>query len=143
MGGISLKRIIGGKTYNTDTSSLIHEADVDPTGFRQQTLYQTPHGVFFLLWTDTDVGEAGIKPLSDTEAQEWLERMEAPAAVIEGVFGTFPEAGAAETRITLRLPGNLHQRISASAEAASLSLNTHIMRLLERSEAPTAAKGHR
>jgi hypothetical protein len=138
-----VKRIINGKAYNTDTSSLIHICEMDPGGSRQQALYQTQHGAFFLWWSDADVGEGGIKPLSDDEAQEWLQRVEADAAVIEGVFGIFPEAGAAEARITLRLPGNLHQRVSASAEAAKLSLNTYIMRLLERSEGSTAAKGQR
>jgi HicB-like protein involved in pilus formation len=134
LGGGSIKRIIGGKTYNTDTSSLIHETDVDPAGLRRQALYQTRHGAFFLFWADTEIGEGGLKPLSDSEALEWLERVDVDAAVIEGVFGAFPEAGAAEVRTTLRLPGNLHQRVSASAEAAKLSLNTYIMRLLESSE---------
>jgi predicted DNA binding CopG/RHH family protein len=72
-----------------------------------------------------------------------VERMEVDTAIIERLFGVFPEAGAAETRITLRLPGNLHKRVSASAEAAKLSLNTYIMRLLERSEGRTAAQSDR
>ena len=96
MSGISIKRIISGKTYNTDTSSLIYHADADPAGLRHQALYQTRHGAFFLFWSDADVGESGLKPLSDSEALEWLERMEADPAIIERLFGVFPEAGAAE-----------------------------------------------
>lgn len=131
------KRIIDGKTYNTDTSACVFEVT------RQQGsddlydgLYQTKHGACFIYWYDEHRETGGIKPLSDTDALKWLETYKAPAEVIERHFGKFPDAGAGESRVTLRLPGNLYQRVVASAEAANCSLNTYIMRLLEQSERP-------
>ena len=129
------KKIINGKAYNTDTSTLVHEVSG-----REDTiydgLYQTKHGAFFLYWYDENREAGGIKPFSDDEAQKWLEKHDVAAEIIKRFFGNFPEAGASESRITLRLPGNLYNRISDSARAANLSLNTYLMRLLERSEKP-------
>jgi hypothetical protein len=132
------KQIIGGKSYNTETSALVHEWE-DSTGFLFEGLYQTKHGAFFLWWYNTDYGEGGIKPMPDDEALKWLEKRQAPAAIMEQYFGNFPQGGAAETRITLRLPGNLYNRISTSAIAANSSINTYIMRVLERSETPSSS----
>ena len=74
--------------------------------------------------------------MSDGEALDWLDKRKAPAVIVERYFGPFPEGGAAESRRTLRLPGNLYNRLSKSATAANLSINTYIMRLLERNESP-------
>jgi predicted HicB family RNase H-like nuclease len=134
------KRIINGKSYNTETSTLVHSVSAR-NDMVFDGLYQTKHGAFFLYWYDEDREAGGIKPMSDDDAQRWLEKHDADAVIIERYFGTFPEAGAAESRITLRLPGNLYNRVAASAAAANLSMNTYLMRLLERSETRTAAGG--
>jgi predicted HicB family RNase H-like nuclease len=136
-----IKRIIGGKAYNTDTSALVHEVFDEINLSWYDALYQTKHGAFFTYSIDQERDAVGVKPLSDDEAQKWLEDREVDAAVIEQYFGAFPEGGAAESRITLRLPGNLYHRVSASAETANLSLNTYIMRLIERSESHAADGG--
>ena len=132
---MKVKRIIEGRSYNTDTAALIYEVE-DENGMQGANLYQTKHGAFFLWWYDTDYGTGGIKPLSDEAAQKWLEDNEADPSIIEAHFGEMPEAGAAERRITLRLPGNLYSRVQVSAEAERLSLNTYIMRVLERGQSP-------
>lgn len=129
------KRIIDGKSYNTETAALVHEVS-GRAETEYEGLYQTKHGAFFLWWYNSDYGAGGIKPMSDVEAHKWLESRNGSAATIEQYFGKFPEAGASESRLTLRLPGNLYNRVSASAAAANLSINTYIMRLLERSEGP-------
>lgn len=130
------KRIIDGKTYNTETATLVYEVPRHEDHPLYDGLYQTKHGAFFLYWYDMDREAGDIKPFSDEDAQRWLEKHGAPASVIEQYIGAMPEAGAAETRLTLRLPGNLYHRVVASAAAAEVSVNTHIMRLLERSERP-------
>ncbi len=132
---MGFKRIIDGKSYNTDTATLIHEFE-DESGMDYEGLYQTKHGAFFLWWYSTNYGTGGIKPMPDDLAQKWLEDNQANASVIEQYFGEMPEAGSAERRITLCLPGNLYSRVLASSTAAELSLNTYIMRLLERNQAP-------
>lgn len=132
MGGC--KKIIGGKTYNTETSTKVFDWSRDPDGFEYEGLFQTKHGAFFMWWYNANYGEGGIKPMADDEAMAWLEKRSAPAEVVTRYFGEFPEGGAAETRITLRLPGNLYNRISRSAADAGLSVNTYIMRALEKNE---------
>jgi hypothetical protein len=129
------KRIINGKSYNTDTAVLVHEVSAREDMI-YDGLYQTKHGAYFRYWYDEEREAGGIMPLSDDEAQRWLERHKAPAYLIERYFGDLPEGGAAEVRITVRLPGNLYSRVAISAAAANLSLNSYLMRLLERSESP-------
>jgi len=136
---LRFKRIIEGKAYNTATATCIHSEE-DESGCWVFELYRTRHGAFFTCVGDFERGEASVKPLTDEEAQKWLEDREVDAAVIEEYFGEFPEAGAAESQITLRLPGNLHRRALDSANAAGVSLNTYIMRLLERTESRSAVK---
>jgi len=131
-----VKRIIQGKTYNTETAISVLER-CWAGGSEYRGLYQTKHGAFFLWWYDDYSG--GIKPMSDSEAQDWLEKYEAPAEIFERLFGEMQEGGAAEIRLTIRLPGNLHSRLTSSAESAGASLNTYIMRVLERSERPTVS----
>ncbi len=131
------KRIIGGKAYNTDTSVLVFEFQRDPDGHIYEGLYQTKHGAFFLWWYNAYDSEGDVKPMTDGEALDWLEKREAPTVIADQYFGPFPERGAAESRLTLRLPGNLYKRLSKSATAANLSINTYIMRLLERNESPS------
>ena len=71
---IKCKRIIDGKTYNTETATQIVGGDSD-TGFsyRGAYLYQTRFGAFFLYWFDDQEGE-GITPWSPEQAREWLEK---------------------------------------------------------------------
>jgi hypothetical protein len=131
------KVIKDGKSYNTDTAVCVHVVS-SRDGAVYEGLYQTKHGAFFIWWYNADYGQGDIKPMADDVALKWLEKSAAGADVIEQYFGKFPEGGASESRITLRLPGNLYHRVLASATAANLSMNTYIMRLLDRSESPAA-----
>jgi hypothetical protein len=116
-----MKRIIDGKAYNTDTATMIvWTEDVN--------LYQNRHGAFFLLGAD-EYG-AGIRPLTDPEAQAWLEKY--ANHLVEQYFGAMPEGGAAERRLTIRVPVNLADRVEKAAEAKGLSLNSYAMRCFER-----------
>lgn len=125
-----MKRIINGMTYNTDTATRV--AFGEPPGewsLASWELYRTRHGVFFKVVTDHD-GESQLPhPLTDEEAQELLQK-HAPE-LVDGVFGPFPEAGAAERRLTIRVPANLAGRMEATARAKGLSLNSYAMRCFE------------
>ena len=48
--------------------------------------------------------------------------------LVDAVFGPFPEAGAAERRLTIRIPANLADRMEAAARAKKLSLDSYAMR---------------
>ena len=129
-----MKRIVGGKTYNTETATRIAASPEDHYNLENHdALYQTRFGAFFRYYggmtPDGDYYEI-LKPLDPPEAQAWLER-EDLVEEIEKLFGEQPEAGDKETRITVRIPDSLKTRIDALASANKQSLNAWIMRCLE------------
>lgn len=71
-----------------------------------------------------------VAPLSPLEAQRWMEQ-HGFTNLIEQHFGEQPEAGEAESRITVRIPDSLKARVEALATANKQSLNAWIMRCLE------------
>jgi predicted HicB family RNase H-like nuclease len=121
-----MKRIIDGKTHNTDTATKI--ADFWSSPDESVDLYQNRHGAFFEF--GADYHGPGIRPLTDAEAQAWLEKH--ANHLVEQYFGAMPEGGAAERRLTIRVPVNLADRVKKAAEAKGLSLNSYVMRCFER-----------
>ncbi len=85
-----MKKIIGGKRYNTDTAKILGSAGYSHPGdfcFWQETLYQKKTGEFFLhgvggamsryarrIGPDEWTGGEEIRPLFLKEAQKWAER---------------------------------------------------------------------
>jgi predicted HicB family RNase H-like nuclease len=130
MPGYRIKRIIDGKTYNTETATVVFENWNDDPSLAGVVLYQTRHGSFFKLVVDHHGEQHSFGPLTDAEAQAFLEKCNATEA-LEQCFGLFPEAGAAETRLTIRIPGNLATRVEAAAKAKDMSINTYAMRCVE------------
>jgi predicted HicB family RNase H-like nuclease len=129
-----MKKIIDGRTYDTATAALIAERCHPGDPADGAWLYQTRHGAFFLYVQyyaspEYDMGQK-ITPLTEDEAQKWLE--ENANHLVEEHFGPFPEAGAAERRLTLRIPGNLAHRLEKAAQAKGVPLNRYMMRCLER-----------
>ena len=127
---IKVKRIIDGKTYNTETATVIFRSwhEYSDTGV---VVYQTRNGAFFSYEQDYDPSDWCLRPLTDLEAQALLEKWGATDA-LENCFGSFPEAGAAETRLTIRIPGNLANRVEAIAKSKGLSVNSYAMRCFEK-----------
>ena len=133
-----MKRIIDGVTYNTDTATRVADGGPsDPSDLAGWELYQTRHGAFFMVMTDYDGEDMRIKPYDDAAAQAFLEKH--ANHVVDAIFGPFPEAGAAERRLTIRIPGNLASRMEAAAQARCLSLNSYAMRCFEQC---AATDGH-
>jgi hypothetical protein len=131
---IRCKRIIEGKTYNTETAIRLGYWDGGNLPL-EEALYQTRHGAFFLYQLDetkhtSDPRYERIIPLESSRAQIWMEE-HSLASAIERVFGEMPEAGEAEARITLRIPEILRRRLAAVAEQRNQSLNAWILRCLE------------
>ena len=136
---IKCKRIIDGKTYNTETATQIigRDDDNDESGpYDSGTyLYQTRFGAFFLYnyldGTGPDDFEK-IEPLTPEEARKWLEKEYYwRTDLIERLFGEMPEAGSGEIKYTLRLPESLRDRLAERAKANGQSLNAWIVRCLE------------
>jgi hypothetical protein len=132
------KRIIEGKTYNTETATQIASLDKDDpeSGYEAgEYLYQSRFGAFFLFsfleWHGDDDFEK-IVPLTPEQAREWLENNHGhDVELIERLFGEMPEAGSGEIKFTLRLPESLRDRLAARAKANEQSLNAWIVRCLE------------
>ena len=129
-----MKRIVDGKTYNTETATRIAAVPDDHRNPEtHDALYQTRFGALFRyyggLTPEGDYYEI-LKPLDPAEAQAWLERGDF-VEEIEKLFGEQPEAGDRETRLTVRIPDSLKTRIEGLAAANKQSLNAWIMRCLE------------
>jgi hypothetical protein len=98
-----MKRVIEGKTYNTDTATLIGEASYGNHGdFHawEEALYRTAKGAFFLVgsggartrWREqvsqnTWSGGEGMEAMIPPEALEWCERHGVDADTIAEHFG--------------------------------------------------------
>lgn len=137
---IRCKRIIDGKTYNTETSTQLGYWDGGDTPLIE-ALYQSRHGTFFLYHLDetrhtSDPLSERIIPRDPGEAQKWMETY-CSAEALERVFGEMPEAGEAEARVTLRIPESLRKRIATLAEQRNQSVNAWILRCLELCAART------
>lgn len=130
-----MKKIIEGKTYNTETATRIAEelfSNPHDAGMIFNELYQTRHGAYFRFYgTEYDEWPARIEPLSPAEAQVWMEK-HASVELIEQHFGEMPEAGDSESRFTLRMPDSLKQRIDVAAKTNNQSTNAWIVRALEK-----------
>jgi predicted transcriptional regulator len=133
---IKCKRIIDGKTYNTETATQIAGSEGgDGPYARGRYLYQTRFGAFFLYSYREGGGEddyENIEPFTPEEARGWLEKNESYRVdVIESLFGQMPEAGSGESKFTLRMPDSLRDRLAELAKANDQSLNAWIVRCLE------------
>jgi hypothetical protein len=144
---IKCKRIIDGKTYNTETATQIAGSSDDDRSYESgKYLYQTRFGAFFAYSYLDGTGEHDyekIEPLTPEEARAWLEKHHSYGPdLIEKLFGQMPEAGSGEIKYTLRLPESLRDRLADRAKANDQSLNAWIIRCLESCAAsvPDAGK---
>lgn len=133
---IKCKRIIDGKTYNTETATQIAGWGGGDGPFeRGRYLYQTRFGAFFLYSYLEGTGEDDyekIEPFTPEQARAWLEKNQSfNPDLIEQLFGQMPEAGSGEIKFTLRLPESLRDRLAERAKANGQSLNAWIVRCLE------------
>ena len=144
---LKCKRIIDGKTYNTETATKLAGGGEIPDEYlviNGEHLYQSRLGAFFLYVYATRGSEGlrqDLKPLSPQEAREWLEKHQAyNVDLYESLFGKPSKAGSGESKFTLRLPDNLRDRLAVRAKANGQSLNAWMVRCLECCAAPDKPK---
>jgi len=142
-----VKRVIEGRTYNTDTSTRVarYEYEDDKGYDTEATVYQNRGGAFFIVhsWQElhprgdqrTDMIE---KYLFEASSREQIERMIARGQTMEiideNALTVPPEAEEEEEPATtayLRLPPALKNRIEAAAKKDRLSLNAWAIRCFE------------
>ena len=132
------KRIIEGKTYNTQTATQLAGREEDAGNAPWEAgkyLFQTRFGAFFVFSYYEGFGEDDwekIEPLTPEQAREWLEKNHAyDVDLIERLFGEMPEAGSGEVKFSLRMPESLRDLIAPLAKANNQSLNAWIVRCIE------------
>ncbi len=96
-----MKKIIKGRSYDTDTATRLAYGDHDhELSQAWWALYRTKQGAFFEVVVDHDGSLQEFKPLTDREAYAFLERH--ANHLIEEVFGPMPEASKTELLFTRR-----------------------------------------
>jgi len=129
-----MRRIKEGTAYDTETAELIKQIGfTDAIPDQGETIYRTRNGAFFLWAQYVTPGNnvaQDIFPLRDEQAQKWLEKY--ANNLVEKYFGEMPEGGAAERRMTLRIPNNLATRLEEIAETKKMPLSRYMRRCLER-----------
>ena len=97
-----MKRVVDGRLYDSDTAELIHQwwNGYSTRDFKhcEESLYRTTKGAWFLVGeggamsayaepiSGGMIGGCALVPLSDREAQRWLEDRQADADVIGSHF---------------------------------------------------------
>lgn len=110
-----MKRVIKGKLYDTDRAKLIHCNSGASLGYAiTEEMYRKRTGEYFLLSTfiKDDLLHHEIKPLTTSQAQEWLEK--------NGVILT---QGAGKIQLALHVPRCLVEKLRAQAADKGLSMS--------------------
>jgi hypothetical protein len=90
--GITLKKIIDGMAYDTETAERLTTADQGHDMSQAWwSLYRTRQGAFFEVAADHDGVVESFRPVSNEEARRHLERH--ANHLVERYFGPAPEAG--------------------------------------------------
>lgn len=114
-----MKRIIAGLAYDTDTATLVHTGSHDhEASGAWWSLYRNPSGVFFEVAAGHDgVVESWI-PLTDAQAQAWLERH--ANHLVEQYFGEIPEAQPRQSDLRFS-----RRTVIAAIEVIEHTLDSH------------------
>jgi predicted HicB family RNase H-like nuclease len=138
-----MKRVIDGKTYNTNTASVVARYDYqDDNGYEVEArIYITKGGAFFIVhaW---EVPESLNRDAFSKHYVEAISRDELDRLVVrqnleivdESVVQPPPEATAeveSAATIYVRVPAPLKRRVDEAAAGARLSANAWVMRCLE------------
>jgi len=144
-----MKRVIGGKAYNTETATKLCELDgPDNRGdfsFHDTALYVTRGGAYFLagyggprsMWARSMsngewCGGEGVRPVSAQEAAEILAR-EGEVETLERLFGPTEEAAdpaAKDPALLVRMTPVLKGLVADAARAAGVPVNAWVLQAI-------------
>jgi hypothetical protein len=147
-----MKRIINGAVYNTATATRVAEGAFvdDDRGVRSDnTLYQTPGGIYFLVEDITTQHRDRHGEIEERKNYEWSVATNADQArqwcddiglnIIRDFDDMPPEAGSSEpatATVHVRVPPVLKTAIEERAKADGVSTNVFAMRCFERCLGP-------
>ena len=144
-----VKRVIAGKAYNTETSSLLHEHLEDdeasphrhPFGMEEhpyaEQMYRNRLGKFFLVvrnesYMNPTIDNVDLQdhvyPLDVERATKWMED-HCNSKLFELL--DVPEAGDPSSTLTLRIDKILKIRLNTAAIQENISMNAWCARALE------------
>ena len=125
-----MKRVMDGRVFDTQTSTELFVTGPEDS-LAWFGIYQTRHGAFFSVTVDHDGDSTTFASLADDEARRLTEKH--ANHLVEDFFGKLPEHGAAEKRMTIRLPVNLANRVEREADRIGATVNSYVLRTLEKS----------
>jgi hypothetical protein len=144
---VHVRRVVEGKTLNTETAQLIAAGmwdTIEADGTEgTANLYLSRQGQFFEVmkitryWYDRDKEEQRARtvidatPLDDATARKWPGIYS--AEIVNDVFSLLDEEGrqATEETLLLRMPSDIKALLKRKAEAASISMNEYVLRLVK------------
>lgn len=151
-----MKRIIGGRTYDTGTSLEVARVEgvrenddpIRPGAEWRESLYRTRGGAFFFVdsenfsrknrageWESAQRTE--VEPMTREQAQHWVETRDGVEILMEGQLAEPPEAEAEDeasesvAAVMVRMPASLKAVIAQRAAAEGVSLSIWAQRCLE------------
>jgi len=142
-----MKKIIGGKTYNTETAKEMGsftKGSMSDFAYCAETLYRNNRGTWFLYGeggpssaysrktgqNEWSWGEA-IVPMTEDEAREWAEK-HLEAKEYEAIFGETEEADPSDLTTRSRVNVVLDNELYALIKGISSETGTPVSRLLDR-----------
>jgi hypothetical protein len=122
-----VKRVIEGKTYNTETAAKVAYRAKKNDGDRHVTMYLTRKGEFFF---HVQMYERAVGHLQN----HWFDPkkfIEDADEVYLNPFSSLPDDQQRESSVLVRFPLSLKVAIEAAAEAQGQSTNAWVVRCLE------------
>lgn len=138
-----MRKRIDGTIFNTETALRLgrHEPQSLCAEAALETLYQSPHGTFFLHTQTLDRkggvnsaqhaerAEQDIRPIGRPEALKWY--MQSGVERFPGAGAVFLMSDTVMRSIMLRMPEQIKMRAENAAESADMSLNLWIITAVE------------
>jgi hypothetical protein len=140
--GASMKKVIEGKLYNTETAKSLGERhntyDTGDFTYCMEELFQTKSGAYFLFGTGGPMskyaracgnnnwsGSSVIQPMSPTAAREWAEE-HLTADEYSEAFGEPEEAGSNKEPLNISISPELKRRLTKIKEDTGKSISQQI-----------------
>lgn len=142
-----MKKIIGGKTYNTETAKEMGsftKGNMSDFAYCAETLYRNNRGTWFLhgeggpaspycrrVGQNEWAGGEKIIPMTEDEARSWAEK-HLSADEYEAIFGETEEADPSDLTTRSRVNVVLDNELYALIKGISSETGTPVSRLLDR-----------